>query len=319
MINNETSYFIVFENNNYCINENYLNFIYKPIIGSDSYSLYRTLFLNKEVFIDKKNYTIDDLKIFTNMKINSIKKSIKKLEAISLIETFFNKDDNEIFFKLITPNNYENFILNKKFKKLLKKKTNKYYLNILKKLFSLSKIEDDNRYKKFINISHEFDEKIFDDKKFDINSVKNIYLKDNKQKIIDLKLQEMNKYSTYEYFSMLKGNNLNKNEIDIVVNLNKKLSKSVSNCLLEYVYLKNNKFIKKLYIMKIASSMSELNIDNSKDAMKYLKQAYNASKNKRDNFSQLQNENNFINHNNVIKKEQSDLDVSNTFEKLLNL
>ena len=53
-----------------------------------------------------------------------------------------------------------------------------------------------------------------------------------------------------------------------------KLNNGVINCLLDYVYFKNDQRLTINYILKIASSLAKRNIETVSGAMLYLKQSY---------------------------------------------
>ncbi len=79
-----------------------------------------------------------------------------------------------------------------------------------------------------------------------------------------------------EYLKLLRGRSLNIDEQVWISNIisNTKLKFTVINCLLEFIFLTNNKIIQKTYFQKIADSFVNNNIDDVENAITYLQKAF---------------------------------------------
>lgn len=100
--------------------------------------------------------------------------------------------------------------------------------------------------------------------------------------IKDAKISEMKTIAAVDYFVLLKEKDLTSQEVEIIRDLlvSYKLTNEVVNCLIEYVWFKNNRRIERNYITKIASTLNSLNINSVEQAMEYLKKAYRQAQRK---------------------------------------
>lgn len=102
------------------------------------------------------------------------------------------------------------------------------------------------------------------------------------------------------YFQLLKGGKvLSTTDKEILKNLLSviRLNNGVINCLLEYVYFKNNKRMELKYINSIAETLKKLAITKIADAMEYLKTSFKKSQ-------EVKNFKNAINFNKTNSKPQ---------------
>ncbi|AHF58167.1 DnaD domain protein [Spiroplasma eriocheiris] len=93
----------------------------------------------------------------------------------------------------------------------------------------------------------------------------------------EAKIKEMATIDPIEYLTLLRDNvRPTPIEIDIIRDLilNYQLKNGVVNCLIEYVWFKNNKRIERSYCEKIANTFNQLKITTVKKAMDHLKEAY---------------------------------------------
>lgn len=104
----------------------------------------------------------------------------------------------------------------------------------------------------------------------------------NSLNIKDAKITEMKTIAAVDYFTLLKEKELTSQEVEIIRDLivSYKLTNEVVNCLIEYVWFKNNSRIERNYITKIASTLNALNINCAEQAMEYLKKAYRQAQRK---------------------------------------
>ncbi len=374
-MNLDTSYFSLFSKYNFQLDINILNFIYTPILNSNAYCIYTMLFSQAKCYPlnSKVIFSLKLLRDLTGIKFSIIKSSFKKLEAVKLIETFYNKDDNELIFNISEPLNFDDFFANKKFKKLFIKKTSKNYLEFITNFFVNERKINNN----FKNISQSFKYKIFNDNldldldfldsdyeeetssddkilknnltqlndnidnsknenyndDHKLNELKNASVETNDaaiikswenfyppnlkaQKIVDMKNIEPDKY-----LKILKGKELNEFEFNIISLLltKQKLKFEVVNCLIDYVYLTNEKIIHKEYITKISESFVRYEIKSAEEAMLYLEKAFYYKNNK-----DFQKNKDFIflkkielNNNEEVIKKDSDYEVDPEILKVL--
>jgi len=84
--------------------------LYQPIVGSLAISLYFTLWsdLNK----DSDNYTHHHLMNVMNLRLDEIVASRKKIEAIGLLKTYINKENNSYIYELYSPLTPSDFFIN---------------------------------------------------------------------------------------------------------------------------------------------------------------------------------------------------------------
>ncbi|MGL4768618.1 MAG: DnaD domain protein [Mycoplasmoidaceae bacterium] len=161
-IKNKTLFFNVLNHCSFSPSFMLINYLYRPIIGPVSSEIYK--FLAKYNHINriiKKNENIFELCSYLAISKEEFDQERKKLEAISLLETFYDEYENVLYFKLLNPLEFKEFI------------SNKCYYNLLSQKYELSKIEeisfyfsDRNNPAKDKNISSNFND-IFNNDKFD--------------------------------------------------------------------------------------------------------------------------------------------------------
>lgn len=84
--------------------------LYQPIVGSLAISLYFTLWsdLNK----DNENYTHHHLMNVMNLRLDEIVMARKKIEAVGLLKTYINKENNNYVYELFSPLTPSDFFTN---------------------------------------------------------------------------------------------------------------------------------------------------------------------------------------------------------------
>lgn len=108
-----------------------------------------------------------------------------------------------------------------------------------------------------------------------------LLIEDIQQKsLLAQKIFEMKTLSPYEYLFLLKNNKPTNSELELLaILLNKyQLFPSVVNCLLDYVWIKNNKNLVFGYLEKIAETLQKENIVSPLKAIKFFKKLYINSK-----------------------------------------
>jgi replication initiation and membrane attachment protein len=88
-----------------------LTTLYLPIMGNEAFGLYLSLLNDAEFSFGNRNITFDQnhLEITTSMNEDSLNKARKILEALKLIETFKNINENKLFFYLYSPLDPDDF------------------------------------------------------------------------------------------------------------------------------------------------------------------------------------------------------------------
>lgn len=120
-----------------------LTVLYQPIIGTLSVSLYLTLlsYLDKNKISSQEN-SHSDLINSMQMKIEDIKESREKLEAIGLIKTYLKKGDvNSYVYELYNPLSFYDFINNPVLNTALYNNVSKKEYKRIIESFSLPKID----------------------------------------------------------------------------------------------------------------------------------------------------------------------------------
>lgn len=108
-----------------------------------------------------------------------------------------------------------------------------------------------------------------------------LLIEDNESKsLLAQKIFEMKTLSPYEYLFLLKNNKPTNGELELLAMLLNKyqLFPSVVNCLLDYVWIKNNKNLVFNYLHKIAETLQKENIISPLKAIKFFKKLYINSK-----------------------------------------
>jgi len=265
-MNSNTTYIFSYNRDLYYFDMNSLNYLYQFILKAKNFKLY--LFLLSEAKISNSNgfNTFYFLMNQLNLNLDFLIISLKKLIKVNLVSLFFNPIKNVVVIKFKKPLSYQEFVENKNLYHYFFESNNDYYLNYVKKIFSY----DDNL------ITKNF-------KEIKISNQNNLNLKNNfsNEKLNKLiaqnnKFIQLNNTDNFIYFEMIKNEAILEMEKEIILNLKNILSQGPLNCLLEYVYKKNNQQLNQNYILKIANSMAKKNINTTLSAMNFLRNAYNS-------------------------------------------
>ena len=98
-----------------------INHLYRPIVGTIAIEIYKYLeefnHLKKILFNEKDSI----VSICKSLSITVIEfhEERRKLEAINLLRTFYDEFDKILFFEIIEPLNFKDFIINKRLYNLL--------------------------------------------------------------------------------------------------------------------------------------------------------------------------------------------------------
>lgn len=281
--------------------------LYQPIIGLHASNLFLTLITEKKL-TNRINLDFNHQRLMTLLNIDNIELSlaIENLEDNNLLVTYFCKESNSYIYNLKKPLNAKVFFNNEKLNTKLKEKLNT--LNFEKQKFYFLNYEPEIT-EDYVNITNNKTSKV------SVGSFLNEINNNNfseKEKMLNFKIYNKNNNLMHNKsnltintnFKITNNNNL-QNAISImqsnsceqyISNLTKKpitaklqkilntlllefnLSSEVINCLIEYVWFKNNKRLEPNYILKIGQTFKENNIDNIEDALTHLKLAYSKSK-----------------------------------------
>ncbi|MGL5268221.1 MAG: DnaD domain protein [Spiroplasma sp.] len=113
-----------------------------------------------------------------------------------------------------------------------------------------------------------------------VNNTINTSTNTNNKALVNQTLALMQEKNSEEYLTTLTKKPIDsklKNTLKLLT-FNYQLNNEVVNCLLEYVWFKNNQRIEPNYILKIAKTFHENKINNINDALNHLKLAYQKSK-----------------------------------------
>ncbi|MDJ1645568.1 DnaD domain protein [Mycoplasma phocimorsus] len=282
----------------YNFNLKHIEKLYKPILG-DSFYLYK--YLTNGI---KLNYfNIEEIFGFLNINQTQFDEQRKLLEAVNLIETHLNKENNQLIFIINIPLNNERFFKNKLLMNVLLKKTSAEYVQKIKEEFLNNKTADISA--KFSEITVSFDdifgnlllnnqnqkEVIKTDASINLrnriiplNNTKftNIQSKITDPRLVDnlyYKILNDDAISFYSYLIKSAGNivyneAVQKRITNLVVYLNKiGLENKVINLLFNYAFSSNKK-IYDVYIKKIANNLVEKNIIDFESVEEHLKDAF---------------------------------------------
>lgn len=143
-------YFIL-KNNAYLSNLDYkaLTLLYQPLLGSLPYALYQVFF---ELSKAEKNFTFSFLLDLLNIKIDTFFNSLKKLEALGLIDTYENSDHYLYIIK--QPHTPKQFLSDTILGSYLQSEIGIDQTEILSKIFE----KEDVDYTKYQFVTHSFDD-----------------------------------------------------------------------------------------------------------------------------------------------------------------
>lgn len=131
-----------------------LSKLYMPIISSDAMKIYMHMY-SDIISIESFKFSTKNIKSLLevlSMDIETFDKAKNNLEAIGLLQTYIS-NDNEIFFCLLSPLCFDEFMNKPKLKELLKRTIGEFQMYNLELIFSKSEIPT-----YFKNVSVDIDE-----------------------------------------------------------------------------------------------------------------------------------------------------------------
>ncbi|WEK82810.1 MAG: hypothetical protein L3I91_01555 [Mycoplasma sp.] len=165
-MNQSSLNFTVIKNHDFYINFNAINDWYQPIIGKNAAQVYLNLCLEADK-IATSGIKFNQLSSFLNScqtNLDAFNESRFKLEAMGLIKTYLDQNNNHFYFELITPLSFLNFIANQKFRHLLLRNLNSEQFQRLEYLYSKSIVPTNT-----VEVTKNFNQ-VFNDS--DLNSVR---------------------------------------------------------------------------------------------------------------------------------------------------
>lgn len=284
--------------------------LYQPIIGIEAVNLYLTL-VQEKLLTKRINLDFNHGRIKSLLKINSTQLLVafQQLEAANLINTYYYSLKSTYIYQLCSPLSADDFFANTDLSSQLLKQLGSLNYERQKFYFLKSDIEITENYVNITQQENTIPQSLtaalnniysvqetteipkpiysFQNKtqshtmKVNLNTYdREIVTKDN-SKIINSTLNLMQQKSPEEYLKTLTGKVLITDKIKTTLttlSTNFNLNNAVINCLIEYVWFKNNKRLEPNYIIKIAETFQENKIDNINDALRHLKLAYAHSK-----------------------------------------
>lgn len=125
--------------------------LYQPLLGVSAYSVYQLFFeLSRADKLDK--YTYQFILDVLNIKIEELKESLKKLEALALVDTF-KKGDNVVYV-IEQPMTPKQFISDTILGSYLKSEIGENHFELLVKMFETYRFEDES----YERTTHLFDD-----------------------------------------------------------------------------------------------------------------------------------------------------------------
>lgn len=298
----------------YINNEDYqiLFMLYQPIIGIEAINLYLTL-VQEKLLTKRINLDFSHGRIKSLLKISSTQLLVafQQLEAANLINTYYYSLKSTYIYKLCSPLSANDFFANTHLNSQLLKQLGSLNYERQKFYFLKNDIEITENY---VNITQQentipqpltlktalnniysvqehhsipkpiysFQNKTKSDHvmKLNLNTHDNAIISKDNSTIINTTINSMQQKSPEEYLKNLTGKIPTDKLKKLIINLNNdfQLNNAVINCLIEYVWFKNNKRLEPNYITKIAETFHENKIDNINDALRHLKLAYARSK-----------------------------------------
>lgn len=288
--------------------------LYQPLIGPNAIALYLTLVQEKQLTSRiNLDFTHERLMLILDIDKIVLLQAFKQLEHYGLLVSYYYSSKSTYIYDLKKPLTANLFFSNEKLKSELMQKIGalqyerqKYYFlkaepiltpefikitsNSETKQFpaihsSLKSILDNFNHNKVNTSSPAFSNKLVktatNNHHMRANLEKETYNTINHNKtLFSTTLNQMQIQKPEEYlFSLIKAPITDKLKT-ILQTLTEEynLTNSVINCLFEYVWFKNNKRLEPNYILKIAKTFQDSEIDNVKDALKHLKLAFSKSK-----------------------------------------
>lgn len=286
--------------------------LYQPIIGIEAINLYLTL-VQEKLLTKRINLDFNHGRIKSLLKLSSTQLLIafQQLEAANLINTYYYSLKSTYIYQLCSPLSADDFFANTHLSSQLLKQLGSLNYERQKFYFLKSDIEITENY---VNITQQentipqpltlktalnniycvqeqnetpkpiysFQNKMQSHMmKVNLNTYDNKIVSKDNSKIINTTLNLMQQKSPEEYLKNLTGKVLITDKIKTTLETltnNFRLNNAVINCLIEYVWFKNNKRLEPNYIIKIAETFQENKIDSIDDALRHLKLAYARSK-----------------------------------------
>ncbi|WP_215826374.1 DnaD domain protein [Spiroplasma endosymbiont of 'Nebria riversi'] len=289
--------------------------LYQPIIGVNAVSLYFAL-LNEQLSMKVLNLDNSHLRLQNLLQLSLLEIEVarNRLEAINLFDVYRNNTNIGVtyYYELFAPMAPQDFFNHQQFNQLLIDNLSLNDYERTKFLF-MQYQEDLSSYKKITKCFNEvFSLSIV---KADASSADFIFQTNhlsetNKQSLevanedmknpLQKKIYEMQTISPYKYLTLLQNFPLQAKDLQLLAKLlvTYTLSPEVTNCLIEYVWYKNNKLLVVAYLEKIASTLQQKQITTVEQAMIYLRTAYVQSFNKEK-----------IKSNKIVKKSKFDYEI----------
>lgn len=290
----------------------YLFMLYQPIIGIQATNLYLTLVQEKHL-TDRINLDFNHTRLMLLLDINQVEllAAFKVLEAHQLLASYYYPSKATYIYHIKKPSNANTFFADEKLKnKLITQigslqfERQKYYFlkyqpEITEDYINITnESELNNNQTNKINLQQlmtnlnkaqatlpEIKAIINNDSKFtqlkaNLQTPATININHGDNKAILNQISSMQEKTPEEYLAALIKKPLDgkiKNTLNQLTT-NYHLNNEVINCLLEYVWFKNDHRIEPNYILKIAKTFVEKEIDNVNDALNHLKLAFQKSK-----------------------------------------
>lgn len=289
--------------------------LYQPVIGINATSLYLTLIQEKQLTNRiNLNFNHTRLMLLLDIDQNELLKAFKQLEFYHLLIRYYYPLKSSYIYELKKPLTTEEFFADETLKTnlinkigILQFERQKYYFskyqpeitenfinitNINEETIETNKINNNINLQQLINNLNKAQEDLPKDKI--INNYKtNLQLQanlktqsttninnSNTNNIINNSLALMQEKNPEEYLTLLTKKPIDfklKNTLKSLT-FDYQLNNEVINCLLDYVWFKNDNRIEPNYILKIAKTFNENKINNVNDALNHLKLAYQKSK-----------------------------------------
>lgn len=295
--------------------------LYQPIIGSKALSLYFTL-INECELLKRINLDVTHLRMTKLLKcsLKDLEDSRNLLEGAGLLDVYINETNKiKYCYQLNLPLSLEKFLQNNLYNEMLSKvlgindyERTKFVL--AKKRCDLSQYNKATKsFNEVFNINNS-NVIIENENNINLNTITNEehnwILNDQ---IYEKKLKELKTFSSYQYLRILKGSPLQNSDFQLLEKLLYvyQLKTEVINCLLDFVYYKNNKLLVFSYVEKIASSLKQYNINDIYKTAEYLKTAYEQSKYKE--FNKTQESTNSLNISKYNNSKDNNLKTTNKY------
>ena len=292
-------------------NEDYqvLFMLYQPIIGVEAINLYLTLVQEKKLTARiNLDFTHGRLKTLLKISTTQLILALQQQEAVKLINTYYYSLKSTYIYELFSPLKANDFFVHSSLNNQLLTQIGKnnyerqkfYFLkndieitenyvnisqsensipptlqlqNTLNNIYSTEKKSYSNPYYSFTNQQQP-------SMKVNLNVAQTKLVAKNNVKDINNTLALMQNKSPEEYLITLTNQapTIKLQQILTTLTNDFHLNNAIINCLLEYVWFKNNKRLEPNYIIKIAKTFQEHNINTIDSALNHLKLAYAHSK-----------------------------------------